>query len=242
MRGLRFAFVPTTVLAQVDASIGGKNGIDTGLYKNMVGLIRQPEFILFDYNILETLPNEQWVNGFAEIIKHACIKDRDLFELLEGYDLQDFRSDRKLLADLIQRNVVIKSEVVQHDEFETGDRKLLNFGHTIGHAIENVYELPHGHAVSIGIVAACTLSEQINDFDPAEKKRVIALLDKYQLSTRFSIDGEKIMQLLKMDKKRVKDEMSFILLDRIGEAVIKPIPLKTLEAFVSKLYTKEARV
>lgn len=234
MRGLKFGFVPTTVLSMVDAAIGGKNGVDVGLYKNLVGLIKQPDFLLFDYSLLQTLPQEHWINGFAEIIKHACIKDADLFLLLEKNKLENFRTDKKSLAMLIERNVEIKTTVVIEDEFEKGDRKLLNFGHTLGHAIENTYQLLHGHAISIGIVAACAISEAINHFDSAEKERVIHLLKQYQLTTQFSFDKQKIWNLLKMDKKRVSDEMSFILLNKIGEGIIQPIPMLQLENLISQ--------
>lgn len=235
MRGLRFGFVPTSILAQVDASIGGKNGIDTGLYKNMIGLIRQPEFILFDYSFLATLPVEQWVNGMAEVIKHSCIKDSNLFEYLEQHQLADFQNDASLLADLIERNVIIKSEVVKKDEFEYGDRKLLNFGHTIGHAIENLCELPHGHAISIGIAAACSISVEINNFSQAEKDKVRKLLQQYQLPTLLPTEKSNLLKVMKMDKKRVNKEMDFILLNKIGEAVIKPIPLLQLEDLIIKI-------
>lgn len=233
MRGLKFGFVPTTLLAQVDAAIGGKNGIDTGVYKNLVGLIRQPEFILFDFALLLSLPEEQWINGFAEIIKHGCIKDAALFELLEHHQLGDFQVDPHLLADLIERNVIIKSEVVAKDEFENGDRKLLNFGHTIGHAIENLCELPHGHAISIGMAAACLLSEELTGFLPVEKDRVLDLLQQYHLPVSYQVDKEMVFRVLRMDKKRIRDEMSFILLNKIGKAVIKSIPLLRLKDMIT---------
>lgn len=235
MRGLQFGFVPTTILSQVDASIGGKNGIDTGVYKNLVGLIRQPDFILFDFSLLETLPEEQWVNGFAEIIKHACIKDAGLFELLEQHQLKDFRENKELLADLIQRNVVIKSTVVEEDEFEHGDRKLLNFGHTLGHAIENIYELPHGHAISIGMAAACKFSEELNNFDEVDTTRVVNLLQQYGLPVSLSIDAKRVFEILKMDKKRVSADINFILLNKVGSAAIKSIPLSQLQELINKL-------
>lgn len=233
MRGLKFGFIPTTILAMVDAAIGGKNGVDVGPFKNLVGLIKQPDFLLFDYTLLNTLPQEQWVNGFAEIIKHACIKDAALFELLEQNELAAFQSDPTLLANLIEINVNIKTPIVVLDEFEKGERKLLNFGHTLGHAIENTYQLLHGHAVSIGMVGACNISEEINQFDSAEKARVIKLLLKYHLTTALGIDKDKIWKLLTMDKKRVSDEMSFILLNKIGEGVVHPIPMVQLKNLIS---------
>jgi 3-dehydroquinate synthase len=227
MRGLKFGFVPTTILAMVDASIGGKNGVDVGAYKNLVGLIKQPEFLLFDYSLLNTLPEEQWINGFAEVIKHACIKDAGLFTFLEAHSLKDFQSDKKLLAELVERNVNIKTAVVVEDEFEKGDRKLLNFGHTLGHAIENIHQLLHGHAISIGMIAAASFSEKLNGFTVEEKQRLKQLLEKYQLPTQLDFDKKKAWNLLKM-------EMNFILLNKIGEAVIKPIPLQQLEELIQQ--------
>src|ERR1019366_5194330 len=132
MRGVKFAFVPTSILAMVDAGIGGKNGIDVGVYKNLVGVINHPEFLLYDYSFLETLPDEEWVNGFAEIIKHACIKDIEMFNYLEDHSVMKFQSSLKDTAAIIKRNVDIKYNIVANDEQEAGERKLLNFGHTIG--------------------------------------------------------------------------------------------------------------
>jgi len=232
MRGVKFGFVPTTILAMVDASIGGKNGVDVGVYKNLVGLIRQPEFLLFDYSLLKTLPRDEWINGFAEVIKHACIKDADLFTLLEQESIENFQSDNNKLAALIERNVQIKATVVVNDEFEAGDRKLLNFGHTLGHAIENLYQLPHGHAVSIGMTAACNISESTNNFSAAETKKVKSLIEKYHLPTQLVFEREKIWEVLKMDKKRVSDSMNFILLNTIGEAFIQPIAMSDLENLI----------
>src|SRR5215204_6642812 len=164
MRGIAFGFVPTSLLAMVDASIGGKNGIDVGVYKNMVGIIRQPSFLLFDQNFLATLPGKEWRNGFAEIIKHAAIKDAAMFKELEQNDIELYQKRRKDLSVLIQRNALLKTKVVQQDEFEKGDRKLLNFGHTLGHALENQYDLSHGQAISIGMAYASSLSQKMNGF------------------------------------------------------------------------------
>ncbi|MEO5944445.1 MAG: 3-dehydroquinate synthase [Ferruginibacter sp.] len=233
-RGARLALVPTSILALVDAAIGGKNGIDVGAYKNMVGTVYQPDALLFDYSFLETLPTEEWVNGFAEIIKHACIKDALLFELLQQNTIAKFQSDKTAIAALIEKNVAIKTSVVLNDEFETGDRKLLNFGHTIGHAIENMYHLPHGHAVSIGMVAACNISEEMNDFHSVEKEKVINLLEQYGLPIKLKIDADKIWELLLMDKKRDADKMNFILLNKIGDAKIVPIGLLQLKSLVQQ--------
>ena len=235
MRGIPFGLVPTSILAMVDAAIGGKNGIDVGVYKNMVGTIRQPGFIFYDHSFLRTLPVNEWVNGFAEIIKHACIKDAVLFSMLERFSLHDFQADETLMTELIEKNVVIKSAVVVEDEFEKGERKLLNFGHTIGHAIENLHRISHGHAVSIGIAAACNLSEQLSGLHFNEAKRVILLLSKYHLPVDIDTDHEKVFEVLKMDKKRTHGEVNFILLTKIGNAIIKPIALEELHHHLKEI-------
>jgi 3-dehydroquinate synthase len=228
MRGIKFGFVPTSILAMVDASVGGKNGIDVGVYKNLVGIIRHPEFLLFDYSFLETLPNEEWINGFAEIVKHACIKDESMFHLLEEKTLKDFQTSKEEIGKLIDRNVDIKYNVVANDEFERGERKLLNFGHTIGHAIENTAKLAHGSAVSIGMVAACIISEKINGFSHLQTEKIKQLLSKYHLPVAFDFDKEKTWDILLHDKKKSGSDMNFVVLDKIGKASIKKIPLTDL--------------
>jgi 3-dehydroquinate synthase len=233
MRGLAVGFVPTSILAMVDASIGGKNGIDVGLYKNMVGTIRQPQFLLHDYSLLKSLPREEWVNGFAEIIKHAAIRDAALFRELEKNKLGLYQKDRRALAKLIRRNVAIKSAVVGKDEFEQGERRLLNFGHTLGHAIENLYELSHGQAISIGMVAACMISEQFTPFRDTD--RVIGALKRYGLPTLAEFDTKEVMNVLKMDKKKVRDSMNYILLNKIGQGVVKQIPITELEKLLQSI-------
>jgi 3-dehydroquinate synthase len=229
MRGVKFGLVPTSILAMVDAAIGGKNGIDVGVYKNMVGSINQPEFIFYDYSFLDTLPVKEWINGFAEVIKHACIKDHVLFKVLEKYSLHDYQTDKTLIADLIEKNVEIKNQVVTGDEFEKGERKLLNFGHTIGHAIENLHEIPHGHAVSIGMIAACNLSVQLNGFHAVDAAKIVKLLARYHLPVDVETDHAKVFEVLKMDKKRIGDGVQFILLTGIGKAEVKYISLADLE-------------
>jgi len=233
-RGIKLVLVPTSILAMVDASVGGKNGVDVGPFKNMVGTVYQPDVLLFDYDFLKTLPQEEWVNGFAEVIKHACIKDPAFFEFLRSKTIADFQNSPVLLAELIEKNVAIKTEVVLEDEFETGDRKLLNFGHTIGHAIENVHHLPHGHAVSIGMVAAATLSIEIQALPVVEKEKVVSLLQQYQLPVSIEYDKLKIWDLLVLDKKRSNDSMAFVLLNAIGDSVVKPIPLTQLKTLIDQ--------
>ena len=221
MRGIRFGFVPTSLLAMVDASIGGKNGIDVGVYKNMVGLIRQPAFLLFDTSFLKSLLKTEWQNGFAEIIKHACIKDAAMFRLLQNHKLSDFQKNSKLAASLIERNVLIKTKVVVGDEFEQGERKLLNYGHTLGHAIENMYELSHGQAISIGMTYAAIMSQHLKRFKGAEE--VVSLLERYGLPTFAEFDTQKAFKILMMDKKKDNVSINYILLEKIGKGVIQPL-------------------
>ena len=232
MRGIPFGFIPTTILAMVDASIGGKNGIDVGLFKNMVGIIRQPSFLLYDVDFLKSLPEHEWINGFAEIIKHASIKDASMFRQLKSHDLVWYQKKKKELQTLIQRNAKLKAKVVQQDEFEKGDRKLLNFGHTLGHALENLYELSHGQAISVGMVYASHLSKQITGFKNALP--VIELLEQYGLPTHLSFETDQVFKVLKMDKKREQQTMNFILLERVGKAVVKPIPLDLLQSILQE--------
>ena len=233
MRGLAVGYVPTSILAMVDAAIGGKNGIDVGVYKNMVGTIRQPQFLLYDYSLLKTLSKDEWVNGFAEIIKHAAIKDAALFRELEKNKLTTYQKDKGALAKLIRRNVVIKSDVVEKDEFEQGERRLLNFGHTLGHAIENLYEFSHGQAISIGMAAACMISEQFTPFGDSD--RVIATLKRYGLPTFAEFETKKVMNVLRMDKKKVRDSMNYVLLNKIGQGVVKQIPITELEKLLQSI-------
>lgn len=230
MRGISFGFVPTSLLAMVDASIGGKNGIDVGEYKNMVGVIRQPSFLFYDYSLLKSLPGQEWSNGFAEIIKHACILDRKLFLQLEAVNLDKLMKSKKLLASVIERNVNLKSGVVRKDEFEKGDRKLLNFGHTLGHALETQYELTHGQAVALGMVFASWLSAELNGFRDAD--RVEQVLVNYGLPTRASFDVEKVFRILKMDKKRVSKTMNYVLLDRLGKGKIQELAVKDIPSLL----------
>jgi 3-dehydroquinate synthase len=217
----------------VDASIGGKNGIDVGIYKNIIGVIRQPSFILHDLTFLITLPDSEWKSGFAEIIKHACIKDAVMFRQLEQHSVVYYQGHKKEGGELIQRNAKLKIRVVQSDELEQGERKLLNFGHTLGHALENQYDLSHGQAVAIGTTYASVISKHLLGFRHMD--RIVKVLEQYGLPTFFSFDKEKVFTVLKMDKKRERKEMNYILLERIGKGVITSIPLNELETIITGL-------
>jgi len=226
MRGIRFGFIPTTLLAMVDASLGGKNGVNAEVYKNMIGLISHPSFILYDKRFLSSLPNKEWVNGFAEIIKHACIFDRTLFKELQKNHLQAYQHDQNKLDKLIAKNVHLKMKIVQKDPLEKHERKLLNFGHTLGHAIENELRLSHGQAISIGMVAAAKISKNILNFK--ETDEIIALLEKYKLPIHHRMNMERILPIMLKDKKSNGDTIDYILLKSIGKGVIQSLPIPRL--------------
>lgn len=230
MRGISFGFVPTSLLAMVDACIGGKNGIDVGDYKNMVGTINQPQFLLYDVSLLKTLPYAHWRNGFAEIIKHAAIKDISMFKELENTSLQKIQKNKMLLQNLIRRNVFIKTKVVQQDEFEKNERRQLNFGHTLGHALEKQYDLLHGEAVAIGMAFAANLSHQLISFKGID--RLINLIAQYDLPTQIDYDADKAFELLQHDKKQESNWMNFVLLQKIGKATVEKMPLSILRNYL----------
>ncbi|NTS43359.1 3-dehydroquinate synthase [Flavisolibacter sp. BT320] len=226
LRGIAFGFVPTTVLAMVDAAIGGKNGIDVGVYKNMVGTINQPQFLLYDVGLLKTLPENEWRNGFAEIIKHAAILDAALFKELEKKKLPFYQKNKPALQKLVQRNALLKAKVVKEDEFEKDRRRLLNFGHTLGHAVEKQYALMHGEAVAIGMAFASKLSAEAAQFKANDK--LIGVIDQYGLPITAGYNKQKVFDVLVSDKKREGEQMNFVLLEKIGKAIVKKIPLQEL--------------
>lgn len=237
MRGLPFGFVPTTLLGMVDASIGGKNGVNIGLQKNLLGTISQPDFILFDANFLNTLSDEEWSNGFAEVIKYACLFDKELFAELAERDIQYYKNDSTATSALMARCADWKNKIVLADERESGMRKLLNFGHTAGHAFETVCNIPHGHAVALGMLVACQLSKQygLND---AVGKQLHTLLQQYGLPTTIQADTDELMRILVMDKKRDNMGIDFIMLKEVGNAEIQQIDFDTIrlaiEAFINE--------
>ena len=227
MRGLPFGYVPTTLLGMVDASVGGKNGINIGLQKNLLGTISQPDFILFDTQFLSTLPDEEWSNGFAEVIKYACLFDKELFAELAERDIHYYKNDSAATSALIARCADWKNKIVLADERESGTRKLLNFGHTAGHAFETVCNIPHGHAVALGMLVACHLSEQYG-LDSNIKKQLSDLLKQYGLPTVIQADTDELMKVLTMDKKRGNNGIEFIVLKETGKGEIRNIEFATI--------------
>jgi 3-dehydroquinate synthase len=229
LRGVRFGFVATTLLAQVDASVGGKNGVNFQGYKNIVGLFHQPEFVICDPELLQTLPQKEIACGLAEIVKHAAIADADLFAYLEQNHTDVLALDSQAIEKLVLASVTLKSSVVSRDETEKGERRKLNFGHTFGHAIEKVTGISHGEAVSRGMAIAAALSVKKGLLTENEDKRLRALLNTLKLPTYFGFESKAVVNAIKKDKKREGRRIHFVLLNGIGSATVEKITLEELE-------------
>ncbi|XZF16491.1 3-dehydroquinate synthase [Chitinophagaceae bacterium MMS25-I14] len=234
MRGMPFGFVPTTLLGMVDAAVGGKNGVNMELHKNMLGTIRQPGFILYDTSFLSTLADEEWSNGFAEIIKYGCISDVRILTTLKDGDIKHFQKRPEKLYDLIIGCVDVKNKIVHADENENGMRKLLNFGHTAGHAFETLHQLPHGHSVALGMNVACILSESQFGMTPTESTQLQTIIQQYQLPVKLKFDIPRVMEILTMDKKRNTADIDYVLLHKLGKAGVKPLAFDTIKQALEK--------
>lgn len=232
LRGVRFGYVPTTLLAQVDASVGGKTGVNFMGYKNMVGVFNQPEFVVCDPAVLKTLPRRELASGFAEIVKHAAIADESYFTYLETNADSALALDPEVLQRVIYDSVVIKADIVSRDETEKGERRKLNFGHTFGHAVEKTAGIPHGEAVSIGMIVAALLSLNRKLINESDVDRIRQLLVRFNLPVAIQADQAKILDALAKDKKREGDGIHFVLLCGIGRAVVEKIGLDELESVV----------
>lgn len=231
MRGIEFGFVATTLMAQVDASIGGKNGVNFNRYKNMVGTFTQPAFVWCDARFLTTLSPRERNAGFAEIIKYGLIWDETILQEIENCENILTEMNLRLYTSLITKCAAIKAQVVNMDAQEKGLRKILNFGHTFGHALEKFSsKYNHGEAVSIGMVIALKLSVKIAELDIHVAERAIAILEKTSLPTVVSKDlFPQITEFISMDKKRNESNMDFVVLRKIGEAAVVSIDLNTLK-------------
>ena len=231
LRGINYIQVPTTLLSQVDSSVGGKTGINSKIGKNLIGSFHQPQAVLADINILKTLPNREFRAGFAEVIKYGLIKDIEFFNWLnQEYD-SIFIYDKIKLQKMITKSCEIKAKIIKNDEKEGGKRALLNLGHTFAHAIESFGNFDgriiHGEAVSIGICLAFKLSNKLCFCSTDDTKKVINLFQKSKLPTslndikKLSISTSGMIQKFKLDKKNRENELTFILNKRIGESFIK---------------------
>lgn len=234
MRGIDCGYVSTSLLSQVDASIGGKNGVNAGGVKNILGTIRQPSFVICDPEMLATLPEEEFLSGLAEMIKTAVIGDRALFYLIESNIEGILDRDPALLGELIARSVKFKATVVSEDENEKGIRKILNFGHTFGHAIEMQRSIRHGFAVAAGMELAAQFSYESGLIGEDEKLRIISLLESFNLLDFYRLPAEKIEELIIHDKKKAGKEISFIFTTGIGKAIFRQIPVEEIVSFYKR--------
>jgi 3-dehydroquinate synthase len=223
LRGLPLVQVPTSLLAQVDSSVGGKTAVDLGEMKNMVGSFYQPRLVIADTDTLGTLPKAELVNGLAEVIKHAAIRSRPFFDFLEKNLPLVLQLDEKIVQAMVVDNVRIKAEVVGRDEKETGLREILNFGHTVGHAVEAVtgFSLRHGESVAIGMVAAAKLSSRLGFLAEEEAARLEDLIGQAGLPVRLpDINKLAVVEAMRHDKKVRRDRVRFVLLRSLGHAFV----------------------
>ncbi|WP_180729067.1 3-dehydroquinate synthase [Paraburkholderia sp. PGU19] len=240
MRGVPFIQVPTTLLSQVDSSVGGKTGINHPLGKNMIGAFYQPQAVIADIGALRTLPPRELAAGIAEVIKTGAIADATFFEWIEANMEALNRCEPEALAEAVKRSCEIKASVVAKDEREGGLRAILNFGHTFGHAIEaglGYGEWLHGEAVGCGMVMAADLSVRLGHLDEAARKRLVAVIEAAHLPTQApTLGAERYVDLMRVDKKAEAGEIKFILLKRFGDTLITRAPdeavLETLGASV----------
>ncbi len=231
MRGLPFGFVATSLLAQVDASVGGKNGVNLEGYKNMIGTFNQPDFVLCDLSLLDTLPDQEFRAGLAEIIKAGLIADRGLFELFEQHTLEEFRHDRALLLEAVTRAVRVKADIVARDEKERGDRRKLNLGHTFAHAIEKSSRaFLHGEAVAIGTVMIARLSARQGFMTDQEAERVHRVFERMGLPTESGVELRKLLKALKHDKKKESKSVNFVLMKGLGDCEVHAFTFEEIDA------------
>jgi len=235
MRGLKFGFVASSLLAQVDAAIGGKNGVDYRDYKNIIGVIRQPEFVICDHDMLKTLEKKEFIGGLAEVIKYGAIMDISLFEYCEDHSTDLLEMNPVMLDEIIYRSAVNKVRLVEIDEFETGERTKLNFGHTFAHALEKITGVGHGEAVAVGMIIAAAMSVREGLLHEKKAIRLRSLIMNLGLPATLDIAPVELFQAIKKDKKKRGGEIGLVLIEDIGKSVIKYIDLDRLKLILDDL-------
>lgn len=234
LRGIRCGYVSSSLLAQVDASTGGKNGVNLGGTKNVLGVIRQPEFVICDPAMLLTLSDEEYLSGLSEMIKTAIIGDSELFESIEYNHNEIMNRDQSVLSSLVAKSVSFKAGIVTEDEKETGLRRILNFGHTYGHAIEMYTSVKHGFAVASGMELATWFSFEKGFIRTCEKDRILNLLNKFGLLQKRSVPADYIEKLIMHDKKKTGTDINFVFTEGIGKAKVQKIALADVISFYKK--------
>ncbi|RLD49006.1 MAG: 3-dehydroquinate synthase [Bacteroidetes bacterium] len=233
MRGVNFGFVSTSLLSQVDASIGGKNGVNFLGYKNIIGIFNQPKFVICDVDLLKTLPQNEINCGFGEIVKHSIISGVDFFNFINDNITKIKQNNLAVLNKLIELSIIIKSKIVNSDEQENGTRKILNFGHTIAHAIEKQTNLSHGEAVAIGIKFAVDFSFTNGFLSSDETKKIKKLISNLNLVNFVNIDKTKLSESLNKDKKKNRNYIDFVFVKSLGNVFYKTIEIKQIQDFIN---------
>ncbi len=234
MRGVRFGFISTTLLSQVDAGVGGKNGINLGGYKNMIGNFNQPEFVICDVDMLKSLPVREFRAGLAEIIKAAIITDPELFELLENSTFEQIREDRELLSRIIFASVKIKAAIVDRDERESGERRKLNLGHTFAHAIEkSSSEMIHGEAVAVGTAIVTRMAQNMGLIGEQDAERIVALHEKMSFTLTPPIELRQLLKAITHDKKVEQGSIYMVLPTGIGSCEVRKMSFEEVAKYLA---------
>lgn len=234
MRGIDFGFISTTLLGAVDASVGGKNGVNVAQYKNMVGTFLQPRFVVADVAMLRTLPEREWRAGLAEVVKAAVIGDEELFAILEE-SAEKLSSQPQLLHDIVVRAIRLKADIVERDEREGGVRRVLNLGHTLGHAIEkSSSRYNHGEAVAIGLSMIADAAVQQGVMPEADAHRIDALLERLGFALRADVPINELLREVRHDKKRRGDTLRVVMPERIGSCRIESMSLADFSSMFIK--------
>lgn len=233
MRGLEFGFVSTTLLGQVDASVGGKNGVNIDGYKNMAGTFAQPRFAICDPALLRTLPDREFRAGLAEAVKSAVIADADLFARLERSSFDELRADTDLLSDAVSASIRVKADIVERDERERGERRKLNLGHTLAHAIEKCSsQMNHGEAVAVGMAMIADVAVGEGVLSAADRDRIVVLLRRLGFDLVPPVPVERLLAEVGKDKKREEGMLRIVLPVGIGDCEVRPMSMEEFEAKV----------
>lgn len=231
MRGLDFGFVSTTLLGQVDASVGGKNGVNVDGYKNMAGTFKQPRFVICDPEMLRTLSDREFRAGLAEVVKAAIIADADLFARIEATTFDDLRSDTDLLTDAVSASIRVKADIVERDERESGDRRKLNLGHTLAHAIEKcTNRLNHGEAVAVGTALIADASVKLGVLTAEDRDRIAGVLKKLGFDLTPPVDVKRLLKEVGKDKKNEDGMLRIVVPIGIGDCDVRPMKMDAFAA------------
>jgi 3-dehydroquinate synthase len=235
-RGIDFAYLPTSILAAVDTAIGGKNGINHEVAKNLIGTINQANFIFYDVQLFKTLTKKLFLNGLAEVVKYGFTLDKELFNYLEKFSLEDIMNDEFILFNIVKRCHVLKSKLISLDPSDKNDRKKLNFGHTLGHAFEKHSAISHGFAISQGMFFGIMYSTKMGKLDPKIATRMISILKKFELIDQFDYSIDDIWSFILHDKKRKGKTFDLTFITSIGESEVISVEINDFKHTLNILF------